>query len=153
MNISLLTTAGVPKEVLEFSSEVYTHQKERVYDENFVHATYAFEQYMWECVREGKLEKLKQHLLKSGTFGNIGPIANNDPIRQHKNAVIVAVGLAARSAIAGGLNPEVGYSLGDLYIQQLETMKDVVQILTLGERQVHCVNGANLKKITAARSG
>lgn len=147
MNISLLTTAGVPKEVLEFSSEVYTHQKEHVYDENFVHATYAFEQYMWECVREGKLEKLKQHLLKSGTFGNIGPIANNDPIRQHKNAVIVAVGLAARSAIAGGLNPEVGYSLGDLYIQQLETMKDVVQILTLAENMLYDFTNrvANLK--------
>ena len=137
MDISLLTTAGVPKEVLEFSSEVHTRQKERVYDENFVHGTYAFEQYMWECVREGNLEKLKRHLLQSGTFGNIGPIANNDPIRQQKNAVIVAVGLAARSAIAGGLNPEVGYSLGDLYIQQLETMKDVVQILTLAENMLY----------------
>ena len=137
MDISLLTTAGVPKEVLEFSSEFHTRQKERVYDENFVHGTYAFEQYMWECVREGNLEKLKRHLLQSGTFGNIGPIANNDPIRQQKNAVIVAVGLAARSAIAGGLNPEVGYSLGDLYIQQLETMKDVVQILTLAENMLY----------------
>ena len=147
MDISLLTTAGVPKEVLEFSSEAHTRQKERVYDENFVHGTYAFEQYMWECVREGSLEKLKRHLLKSGTFGNIGPIANNDPIRQQKNAVIVAVGLAARSAIAGGLNPEVGYSLGDLYIQQMETMKDVVQILTLAENMLYDFTNrvANLK--------
>lgn len=137
MDISLLTTAGVPKEVIEFSSEAHTRQKERVYDENFVHGTYAFEQYMWECVREGNLEKLKRHLLKSGTFGNIGPVANHDPIRQQKNAVIVAVGLAVRSAIAGGLNPEVGYSLGDLYIQQLETMKDVVQILALTENMLY----------------
>jgi YSIRK-targeted surface antigen transcriptional regulator len=137
MDISLLTTAGIPKEILEFSSEEHVHQKERLYDENFVHGTYAFEQYMWECVREGKLEKLKRHLLKSGTFGNIGPVANNDPIRQHKNAIIVAVGLAARSAIAGGLNPEVAYSLGDLYIQQLETMKDVLQILALAENMLY----------------
>lgn len=137
MDISLLTTAGVPKEVIEFSSEAHARQKERVYDENFVHGTYAFEQYMWECVREGNLEKLKRHLLKSGTFGNIGPVANNDPIRQQKNATIVAVGLAVRSAIAGGLNQEVAYSLGDLYIQQLETMRDVLQILTLAENMLY----------------
>lgn len=137
MDISLLTIAGVPKEVLAFSSEAHERQKGQVYDENFIHASYAFEQYMWECVREGNLEKLKRHLLKSGTFGNIGPIANRDPIRQQKNAIIVAVGLAVRSAIAGGLNPEVGYSLGDLYIQQLETMKDLMQILTLAETMLY----------------
>lgn len=147
MDISLLTTAGVSKEVLEFSSEAHTRHKDRVYDEQFVHGTYAFEQYLWECVREGKLEKLKRHLLKSGTFGNIGPVANNDPVRQQKNAVIVAVGLAVRSAIAGGLNPEAAYSLGDLYIQQLETMKDVVQILTLAENMLYdfTTRVANLK--------
>jgi AraC-like DNA-binding protein len=137
MDISLLTIAGVPKEVIGFSSEAHAHQKERVYVEDFVHGTYAFEQYLWECVREGKLEKLKRHLLKSGTYGNIGPVANSDPIRQQKNAIIVAVGLAVRSAIEGGLNPEVAYSLGDLYIQQLETMKDVLQILTLAENMLY----------------
>lgn len=137
MDISLTTTAGVSQEVLAFSSEAHARQKERVYAENFVHGTYAFEQYMWECVREGSLEKLKRHLLKSGTYGNIGPIANHDPVRQQKNATIVAVGLAARAAMAGGLNPEVGYSLGDLYIQQIEAMQDVLQILTLTENMLY----------------
>lgn len=137
MDISMLSTAGVPKEVLAFSSEAHTRQKEIVYDEAFIHGSYAFEQYMWECVREGKLEKLKRHLTQSGTFGSIGPVANNDPIRHHKNAIIVAVGLAARSAIAGGLNQELAYSLGDLYIQQIETLSDVVQILVFAENMLY----------------
>ncbi|MBN2048540.1 MAG: helix-turn-helix domain-containing protein [Anaerolineaceae bacterium] len=137
MEISFLSTAGVPKEVLMFSSEAHISQREVVYDEGFVHSSYAFEQYMWECVREGKLDKLKRHLFESGTFGSIGPIAQKDPIRQHKNAVIIAVGLAVRSAIAGGLNQEIAYSLGDLYIQQIETLNDVMEILVFAEHMLY----------------
>lgn len=137
MDVSYLSTAGVPEEVLAFSSEARISQRQVVYDEGFVHGSYAFEQYMWECVREGKLEKLKRHLFESGTFGSIGPVANKDPIRQHKNAIIVAVGLAVRSAIAGGLHQEVAYSLGDLYIQQIENLTDVMQILVFAENMLY----------------
>jgi AraC-like DNA-binding protein len=132
MDISLLATAGVSQAAIEFSPEAHTYERKRVYDEKTLHATYAFEQQIWECIREGKLEKLKRHLL-SGTYGNVGPIANNDPIRQQKNTFICAVTLATRAAIEGGLSPEVAYSLSDLYIQQVETMKDVLQIMTFTE--------------------
>jgi len=136
MDISLLATADSSKAANDFSIEAHTYQKSRVYDENYVHATYAFEQYIWECIREGQLEKLKRHLL-SGTYGNVGPIGNNDPVRQLKNTFICAVTLATRAAIEGGLSPEVAYSLSDLYIQQVETMKDVIQIITLSEAMLY----------------
>jgi len=47
------------------------------------------------------------------------------------------VTLATRAAIEGGLSPEVAYSLSDLYIQQVETMKDVIQIITLSEAMLY----------------
>lgn len=137
MEISLLSTAGISQEIIAQASEARTYQKSQVYAENYIHATYAFEQYMWECVREGKLDKLKRHLLKTGTYGNIGPIGNNDPVRQQKNTFICAVTLATRAAIQGGLSPEAAYSLSDLYIQQVETMKEVLPIMTLSEAMLY----------------
>lgn len=137
MDVSLLVTAALPASITGFSSEAEALQKNRVYVENQVHATYAFEQYMWDCVREGKLQKLKRHLLKVGTFGNIGPMGNNDPVRQQKNAFICSVTLATRAAIEGGISQEAAYSLSDLYIQQVETMKDVLPIMTLNEAMLY----------------
>lgn len=136
MDTSLLATAGLSKDVIAFPIEAHTYQKGRVYDENYVHATYAFEQVIWGCIREGKLEKLKRHL-QTGTYGNVGPIGNNDPVRQQKNIFIVSAALATRAAIAGGLNPEIAYSLSDLYIQQVEAMKDVLPIMTLNEAMLY----------------
>lgn len=137
MDISLLSTAGIPNEAVAQAGQASAYQRNQVYDEKITHSTYAFEQYMLECIREGKLEKLKRHLLKTGTYGNIGPIANNDPIRQLKNTFICAVTLATRAAVEGGLNPEAAYSLSDLYIQQVETMKDVLPIITLSEAMLY----------------
>jgi len=136
MDISLLATANLPTEVLGPPIEVQTYRRNRVYDESPVHATYAFEQMIWECIREGKLEKLKKHL-QVGTYGNIGPMGHNDPVRQQKNTFIVSVTLATRAAIEGGLSPEIAYSLSDLYIQQVETMKDVLLIMTLNEAMLY----------------
>jgi YSIRK-targeted surface antigen transcriptional regulator len=137
MDVSLLSTAGISPEVRATAGELRTYQKSEVYNTNTIHATYAFEQYMWQCIREGKLEKLKRHLLKTGTHGSIGPIGNNDPVRQQKNTFICAVTLATRAAIEGGLSPESAYSLSDLYIQQVEAMKDVLPIMTLSEMMLY----------------
>lgn len=137
MDISLLSTAAIPKEVIAQAGRARAYQKSQVYEENLVHATYAFEQYMLACIREGQLEKLKRHLLQTGTHGNIGSIGNNDPVRQQKNTFICAVTLATREAVEGGLSPEAAYSLSDLYIQQVETMKDVLQIMTLSEAMLY----------------
>lgn len=137
MDISLLSTAGIPSEIVAQAGEASTFQRSQVYAEKNIHATYAFEQYIWECVREGRLEKLKRHLLKTGTYGNIGPIGNNDPVRQQKNTFICAVTLATRASIDGGLSPEAAYSLSDLYIQQVETMKEVLPIMTLSEAMLY----------------
>lgn len=137
MDISLLSTAGISKEIVAHAGAARAYQRNQVYDDKSVHATYAFEQYIWECVREGRLEKLRRHLLQTGTYGNVGPIGNNDPVRQQKNTFICAVTLATRSAIEGGLTPEAAYSLSDLYIQQVETMKEVLPIMTLSEAMLY----------------
>lgn len=149
MDISLLNTAAIPKQVIAQAGQARAYQKSQVYEESPIHATYEFEQYMLACIREGQLEKLKRHLLQTGTRGSIGPMGNNDPVRQQKNAFICAVTLTTRAAVEGGLSPESSYSLSDLYIQQVETMKDVLQIMTLTESMLYdFTNRVNHRKHT-----
>ncbi|MBN2047404.1 MAG: helix-turn-helix domain-containing protein [Anaerolineaceae bacterium] len=136
LNISGLMMGNLPREIAEFASEAGRHQESRPYQAFDGHATYTFEQYIWECIREGQVEKLRRHL-HAGAFGKTGEISNRDPLRQQKNLFISSITMAARAAIEGGLNIEIAYSLSDLYIQQAEAMKDLLPIMTLNENMLY----------------
>jgi YesN/AraC family two-component response regulator len=83
---------------------------------------------MLSCIREGNTAKLVRHL-NAGMPGNEGKLSQGDPLRQSKNLFIVCATLVTRAAIEGGLNPEIAMSLSDLFIQQLEQMRDSQRIL------------------------
>lgn len=123
-------------DVSDFNREAQMHDRNDLYEERDFHATYAFEQYIWECIREGNAARLKRHL-HVGTHGKIGPIGNRSPVRQQKNVFICAVTLATRAAVEGGLSSEVAYSLSDFYIQQVETMNNVLPVLALSEAMLY----------------
>lgn len=53
---------------------------------------------------------------------------NTDSVRRAKNSVIVFISLCSRAAIEGGLSPELAYSLGDTYIQSVESCNTVSEI-------------------------
>ena len=74
-------------------------------------------------IEHGDLEQLQQSLSED-YVGNIGTLAK-DPVRNIKNLAIVLVTLASRSAIRGGLSPEIAFSLSDSYIQQIEEINDI----------------------------
>lgn len=103
-------------------------QKQMLFDESMVHATYSFEKYMLSCIREGNPAKLIRHL-NAGMPGNEGKLSQGDPLRQTKNMFVVSATLVTRAAIEGGLNPEIALSLSDLFIQQMEQMRDSQKIL------------------------
>jgi YesN/AraC family two-component response regulator len=52
----------------------------------------------------------------------------DSPLRSAKNIGIVVITLASRSAIRGGVLPEVAFSLSDSYIQQLEHVTDITSV-------------------------
>lgn len=50
-------------------------------------------------------------------------LSKTSHLRSQKNSAIAAITLATRSAIDGGLFPEIAYTLSDLLIQKLEEIK------------------------------
>lgn len=96
---------------------------------NTVHNPYSQELREQESIRTGDLEGLYRAFQESYT-GRIG-ILSRDPVRHAKNLAIVLITLASRSAMAGGLLPEVAYTMSDAFIQQVEELSSIGEVSAL----------------------
>ena len=96
-------------------------------EESETHNSYQQELREQSSIENGDLETLERSLEEdyAGTFGTL----SKNKLRQYKNLGIVVITLASRSAIRGGLNPEISFSLSDTFIQKIEEMNDVGAII------------------------
>lgn len=82
------------------------------------HNPYSQELREQESIRSGNIDGLK--LCWEETYsGEIGKLAN-DPLRQAKNLAIGVITLSSRSAVEGGVSPELAFSMADGFIQKIE---------------------------------
>lgn len=135
LDVSTLTVVGAAQDDAPAASEKRALRGDRIYSEG-IYPNYRFERYLLECVREGKLERLKRHLA-TATFTQADLPDERDPIRQQKDMFIIAVTLASRAAIEGGLHPKTAFELSFLYIEQVEMMRDFPSIATLSREMLY----------------
>ncbi|MFP7492479.1 helix-turn-helix domain-containing protein [Terribacillus saccharophilus] len=88
------------------------------------------EEKVFDCIRAGK-PALLQEQLKHFPAELSGTLAQQDALRSRKNLVITAITLATRAAIAGGLAPELAYTMSDVYIQQTEKKTQAAALIRL----------------------
>ena len=101
-----------------YTNLVFENQENTIH-----HNPYSQEVREQKSIEDGDLEALKNALAEDYS-GQLG-ILSKDPVRNMKNLGIVLVTLASRSAMRGGLPPEIAYSLSDSYIQQIDEMDSV----------------------------
>ncbi len=91
-------------------------------ENSFAHNPYNHEKRECRCVREGDVEELKEILTERfpGRYGTLSA----DPLKQEVYLGIVAITLASRAAIDGGLHPETAFYLSDISIQRLDECRD-----------------------------
>ena len=80
-----------------------------------------------DSIRRGDIDALKRSMdeVYSGGTG----ILANDTVRQYKNVAICTISNAARSAIAGGVNAELAFSMSDAFIRNMEeNLSDPIKI-------------------------
>jgi YesN/AraC family two-component response regulator len=82
------------------------------------------EKKIFQCIKEGRKEALLQNLRLLLKKEELGVLSKTSHLRSQKNLAIAGITLATRYAIEGGLHPEIAYTLSDLYIQNLEELKD-----------------------------
>ncbi|PGB02694.1 helix-turn-helix domain-containing protein [Bacillus toyonensis] len=78
------------------------------------------ERKIFECIKQGKKEELINNLRRLPESGELGVLSKTSHLRSQKNSAIAAITLATRSAIEGGVFPEIAYTISDLFIQKLE---------------------------------
>lgn len=100
--------------------------------ESSFHLDHQIEQKILQYVREGKKEKLIQHL-ETIKMEGMSQLSKKSQLRSIKNQVIVYMALATRAAIDGGLYPEIAYTMSDLSIQKVEDTFDLQKILLIGD--------------------
>lgn len=91
------------------------------------HNSYEQELREIESIENGNEEELMRSIseVKEEEIG----ILAKDPLRHHKNVAIGNVTLASRAAIRGGLSAEKSFSMADIFIQQIEEMTDIAEII------------------------
>lgn len=97
-----------------------------------VHNPYSQELREQDAVKRGDPDALARSFEESfvGKYGTL----SHDPVRHAKNINIVVITLACRSAIAGGLLPEVAFSMSDAFIQRTEEMTDIAEMWVFGRQ-------------------
>lgn len=78
------------------------------------------------CIKHGLSTQIQKLEKKYGVV-DIG-VLGADNLRHMKNAGIILNSLALRTAISGGLAPEICYQLGEIYIQKIESCTTVEQV-------------------------
>ena len=114
-------------------------QKEQVFFEfrgsrlRRYHHTYQEEQKLLEYVRSGQVEEALA--CTKNMDGNVGMLSKKS-LQHWKNVSTVAVTLATRAAIEGGLSPSEAYKLSDFYIQRSDGYTDVAQVVDNRNRAI-----------------
>lgn len=94
-----------------------------------VHNPYSQERREQESIRRGDIQELNRSFRET-YVGEIGTLAH-DPVRQARNLAIVLVTLSSRSAIEGGVPPEVAFSFSDAFVQRVEEMNQPAEIYSV----------------------
>jgi YSIRK-targeted surface antigen transcriptional regulator len=100
--------------------------------ETSFHLDHKTEQKIWQYVKEGKKEKLLQHL-ESIEMEGLSQLSKKSHLRNIKNQIIIYIALATRAAIEGGLYPEIAYTMSDISIQKVEETFDLQKVLLIGD--------------------
>lgn len=136
LDTTALPIAGLARADLPPAPGLLLEEKPAARVENAPDPTYALGQRLMECVGEGSLEKLKR-LLRTINYAEIHYTSLPDPIRQQKNMFISLIAQVLNVAVQAGLNPAVAYALQDRYIQQVESLKNMIPIVTLTREMLY----------------
>jgi YSIRK-targeted surface antigen transcriptional regulator len=95
-----------------------------------------FEKKILAVIKEGRVEDLKGiFALMADQEG--GVLSKSSYIRSLKNLIIGTIAVVTRSAIEGGLPYEIAFTLSDIFIQRLEELNKVEEIISLAEEVLY----------------
>ena len=128
----LVMQSSFPVEPAGFAAEAESGAYQIIYrlrENNSSHNSYAQEAREQKAIREGNVSALRESWAEVQT-GRIGRLGKDD-LTHYRNLAVVVLTLSCRSAIEGGVLPEIAYSLSDSYTMKLGELTDPIKITEL----------------------
>ncbi|MGM7721458.1 helix-turn-helix domain-containing protein [Metabacillus sp. Hm71] len=97
------------------------------------HTDISVERKVFYFIKMGRKDELRETFHAILKQGKIGILSKTSYLRSQKNLGIVAITLATRAAVEGGLFQEIAYNLSDFYIQKLEELNESKAVTQLTE--------------------
>jgi len=127
------------RDILIQNIQPYNHLKEVKISTQYIleaHQNSSFhhdpiaEKKIYQFIIDGQKENLLTYwkAFKENTSFDFGKLSKKNEVRNQKNLTIAIITLATRAAITGGLHPEIAYTLGDRFIQDLEELQEIKDI-------------------------
>jgi len=139
LNITDIIEQGLPEDhpSLHVKSHLDITLAKRRQDA-LIHHDLMIERDLFQCIEEGNKKKLVEMMENfESLFEGEGILAKKSYLRSQKNSIICLIATATRSAIDGGLNPELALTLSDLYIQQLEEAKEIKEVIAIRNKSMY----------------
>ncbi|MEH7493868.1 helix-turn-helix domain-containing protein, partial [Neobacillus niacini] len=95
-----------------------------------------FEKKILAVIKEGRVEDIKG-IFALMTNQEGGVLSKSSYIRSLKNLIIGTIAVVTRSAIEGGLPYEIAFTLSDIFIQRLEELNKVDEIISLAQEVLY----------------
>ena len=90
-----------------------------------------YEETIRYLIRNGMVDEIDGLRFENfqGVVGQLGP----NQLRSLKNSLIILNSMCLRAAISGGLDTETAYSLGELYVQRIESAQTLTELGKLSQ--------------------
>ena len=110
-----------------FKEEISDKSIAEIRENSTFHQNPTHEKQIYQYITDGNTEEISMQwkLFHQNADFKFGKLAKTSELRNQKNQKIASITLATRAAIEGGLHSEVAYTLGDIYIQELELLQNI----------------------------
>lgn len=98
-------------------------------ESGILHTPLQAETAFYDCIRQGDVQRLQEKMEQYLNSGFVIGRLSNDSLRQMQYWAVSSITLAARAAMAGGLEEISAYNLSDHYIQCVDNLKSGGEIL------------------------
>lgn len=112
--------------------EILEHYQLEQSEEERGHDSRDYENQLLQIIKSGDVAAMKNLMNREPIESDDIGVVAVDNQRRIEYLVVSLITLISRAAIEGGVNPEKAYELSDIYLQQLERCKNVVEMNILG---------------------
>ena len=102
--------------------------------EGFERTSYSKEFERYADVREGRIEQIKKNMIEvRKDFRKGKGVLSKDPLRNIRYHIIISIAMVSRTCIDGGMPHDVAYTLGDIYVQKVDTCNSEEKLIDILE--------------------